>query len=67
MRKVHTGPVDSKGRRIFSAGLEPGSEYSWPDFLAGADGTPSSYDQWMRQEFRYMAFMPDPGPAIAVP
>ena len=63
IRKVYVGPVDSRGRRIFTGGLERGSEYAWPDFLAGVDGSPSTYDSWMREEFRYMAFNPDPGPS----
>ena len=63
IKKVYVGPVNSKGQKIFTGGLERGSEYSWPDFLAGADGTPSSYDNWMREEFRYMALNPDPGPS----
>ncbi len=61
--KVYTGQQDSKGKPTFTGGSERGTEYSWPDFLAGTDGTPSSYDAWMHEEFRYMSFMPDPGPS----
>ena len=63
IQKVYSGPLDLSGKKLFTGGLERGSEYSWPDFLAGVDGTPSSYDAWMHEEFRYMSFMPDPGPA----
>ncbi len=60
--KVYSGPLDSKGHNLYTGGLEPGSEYSWPDFLAGTDGSPSTYDAWMHELLRYMSFMPDPGP-----
>jgi hypothetical protein len=62
VRRVYAGPSDSKGRRLYTGGAPPGSELNWIGNYVALDGGRSTYDRFMTDLFRYMAFMPDPGP-----
>jgi len=55
-RKIYAGPMTSDGKQIYpnANGSMPGSEL---EFTSYEDGSPFS-----RDFFRFLAFMPDPGP-----
>ena len=66
VRRVYDGPTDSKGNRLYTGGAPPGSELNWiGNYVARDDGT-SIYRRFMTDLFRYMAFMPDPGPGWTI-
>ena len=62
VRKIYNGPVNAKGQKIYTGGALPGSELNWINNYVSADGGPSIYHNFMADLFRYMGFMPDPGP-----
>ncbi len=62
VRKVYSGPVDSKGKRLYTGGALPGSELNWIGNYVSRDGGPSTYFRFMTDMFRFMNFMPDAGP-----
>jgi len=62
VRKIYQGPVNSKGRKLYTGGALPGSELNWIDNYVAADGGPSVYYKFMGDLFGYMSFVPDPGP-----
>lgn len=52
VRRIYAGPTDSAGRALYTGGDVPGAEAEW------------SFDPKVWADlFRYMAFVPDPGPA----
>lgn len=53
-KKIYAGPTTSDGKKIYTDGAMPGAELK---FLSYEGGSPFSQDF-----FRYLAFMPDPGP-----
>ena len=61
VKKIYSGPVTSKGERIFPGGSMPGSETS--DLGAGIGGYQSGFANFGSEFFRYMGFMPAPGPS----
>ncbi len=63
VRKVYAGPADSRGKPLYTGGALPGSELNWIDNYVARDGGRSTYHRFMTDLFRFMAFMPDPGPA----
>ena len=62
VRKVYQGPRNSKGEALYTGGALPGSELNWIGNYVPRDAGPSTYRQFMGDMFRYMSFMPDPGP-----
>jgi|ERR1700728_2628449 len=68
VRKVYTGPVNSKGEKLFIGGSVPGSEMRWVGdaTTTGAtyvreDGKQSEEEEWAVEFFRYMV-LPPAGP-----
>ena len=52
VKKVYSGPTNSKGEKISTRGVFPGSELEW-----------TRYDnEWMEDLFKYALFVPTPGP-----
>ena len=66
VRKVYTGPVDSKGNMLYTGGALPGSELNWIGNYVASDGGRSTYYRFMTDLFRFMGFMPDPGPSWTI-
>ncbi|MGB7601136.1 MAG: tannase/feruloyl esterase family alpha/beta hydrolase, partial [Candidatus Sulfotelmatobacter sp.] len=68
VRKVYSGPTTSKGVKIYTGGPLPGSELNWIN-----DGRSGRFDAyvndagkvagWSGEYFRYIGFMPAPGPS----
>jgi len=69
VRNIYAGPMTSKGVRISTGGPMPGSELSWIDWLLPSETSQaispndSMTEIFTREWFRYLAFVPDPGPA----
>lgn len=61
VRKIYSGPVNSKGQKLFYGGAMPGSELTWIQSYVVQDGG-GRYWAMMEDMFRFMAFVPDPGP-----
>jgi hypothetical protein len=61
VRKLYGGVRNSKGESLYW-GVTPGSELNWPRILSTVPGTPRSPDAFATDHFRYLAFMPAPGP-----
>jgi hypothetical protein len=59
VKEFYSGPVTSKGERIFPGGGMPGSETT----RIGINGYQSVYANSSREFFRYMGFLPAPGPS----
>ena len=66
VRKVYAGPADSQGRPLYTGGALPGSELNWIGNYVARDGGRSTYERFMTDLFRYLAFMPDPGPSWTI-
>jgi len=62
VRKIYSGPHTSAGEKLYTGGALPGSELTWIDAYISRDGKPSVYNHFISDLFRYMGFMPDPGP-----
>jgi hypothetical protein len=63
VRKIYSGPKDSKGEKLDHGGYLPGSEANWVRLYFGSD---EHAPQWLDETvnmFRYVAFPADPGPA----
>ena len=64
-RKIYAGPMTSRGEKLWLGGPLPGSEYSgrqgqdWRELL-GVE--PHLYSMLTPEGFRYLFFMPEPGP-----
>jgi feruloyl esterase len=52
VKRIYSGPMTSKGQRISTRGVFPGSELGWNHY----DG------DWATQLFKYALFTPSPGP-----
>jgi feruloyl esterase len=63
VRKIYAGPVNSRGQALYTGGALPGSELNWIGPYVPADAGGSIYAGFMSELFRYMAFIPDPGPS----
>lgn len=63
IRKIYSGPLTSKGEPLLIAGALPGSERGWLDWFSNlhSGSTRGTYN-FVRQEFGYSAFRPNPGP-----
>lgn len=62
-RRIYGGPVTSQGKPIYMPGALKGSEQTWLDWFTGlARGNRRATYNFVREEFRYAAFLPDPGP-----
>lgn len=57
VKKVYAGPTTSQGVKIYTGGPMPGSELNWLD-----GGEPYADDVWAEEYFRYIGFVPAPGP-----
>ena len=63
VKKVYSGPMTSQGGKIYTGGPLPGSELNWMGssdgdaYISGNEPTP-----WAAEYFRYVGFMPAPGP-----
>jgi hypothetical protein len=66
LRKVYAGPADSQGKALYTGGALPGSELNWIGNYVARDGGQSTYHRFMTDLFRYMGFMPDPGPSWTI-
>jgi feruloyl esterase len=69
LKKIYAGPMTSAGLALSTGGPLPGSELSWIDWFFPSDfsRTLSTTGQSMieifaTEWFRYLAFIPDPGP-----
>lgn len=62
VRKIHEGPRNSSGKLLYTGGALKGSELNWIDNYISRDGSESTYWKFMGDLFRYIGFMPDPGP-----
>jgi Tannase and feruloyl esterase len=60
VKKFYSGPVTSKGERIFPGGNMRGSEAA-ADF--GINGYQTVFANFSKEFFQYMGFMPAPGPS----
>ena len=58
--------MNGKGEALYTGGAMPGSELNWIGAYIAADGGPSSYSAFIGDLFRYMSFLPDPGPAFDI-
>jgi len=62
-RKIYAGPMNSKGESIYHGGALPGSELYWIGNYVSEDGQTPVAVTFGGDEFRYSAFLPDPGPS----
>lgn len=63
VQKLYGGAQDSAGRAVGLAGLVPGSEMAWIGPFVGRSGGVGEAFALAAENYRYMGFMPDPGPA----
>jgi Tannase and feruloyl esterase len=63
VRRIYSGPVNSRGTRLYTGGALPGSELNWINNYISADGGPSVYYRFMTDLFQFLSFMPDAGPS----
>ena len=63
VNKIYQGPVNSDGEALYTGGAQRGSELNWYGNYISEDGSLSTYENFMGDMFRYMAFLPDPGPS----
>ena len=63
VNKLYGGPVTTRGESVFLPGALKGSERTWTDwFNTQSPANPRLMRDFVREEFRYSAFDPDPGP-----
>jgi hypothetical protein len=63
VKKIYAGASSSKGESLYMPGALKGSEQTWLDWFSTLFTTnPRGTYNFVRQEFRYAAFQPDPGP-----
>jgi feruloyl esterase len=71
VRKIYAGPMTSKGeKKSYLRGAAPGSELEWIDGIAeyvSSSRPLGGGEDWALQVFRYMGFVPAPGPSWALP
>jgi hypothetical protein len=63
VNKMYDGPVNSDGMALYTGGVQRGSELNWIGNYISEDGGLSVYENFMGDMFRYLNFMPDPGPS----
>ena len=64
VKKIYDGPTTSKGERVTPGGPSFGSELNWIDAWVGTDEAAPWYTpESVSDPMRYMAFLPDAGPA----
>ncbi len=63
VNKIYQGPVTSDGKALYTGGAQRGSELNWLGNYISEDGGLSVYENFMGDMFRYLNFMPDPGPS----
>lgn len=63
VRKIYDGPQTSSGEPLYTGGAMPGSELEWAGNYISETGEPGRYYFMIGDMFRYMGFLPDPGPA----
>ena len=63
INKIYDGPVNSAGEALYTGGAQRGSELNWIGTYISEDGGPSIYENFMGDLWRYLGFMPDPGPS----
>ncbi|NKB43129.1 MAG: tannase/feruloyl esterase family alpha/beta hydrolase [Alphaproteobacteria bacterium] len=63
VNKMYDGPVNSDGMALYTGGVQRGSELNWIGNYISEDGGLSVYEKFMGDMFRYLNFMPDPGPS----
>jgi hypothetical protein len=62
-QKIYGGPVSSKGEPIYMPAALKGSEATWLGWFCNLFGdNPRATYNFVREEFRYSAFYPNPGP-----
>ena len=69
-KKVYAGPMTSAGEKLWLGGPLPGSEYGqfpkdWREAYA-LGGKPTGHTKLMHEGFRYLWFLPEPGPTWQV-
>jgi len=62
VRKIYSGPKTSGGAATYTGGALPGSELNWIGPYITEEGRPGRYYFMIGDMFRYMGFLPDPGP-----
>jgi hypothetical protein len=63
VNRIYGGAVTSRGEPLYMPGALKGSERTWIDwFSTPFPGDPHFIRDFVREEFRYSAFHPDPGP-----
>ena len=63
VRKIYSGPQTSDGEALFTGGPSPGSELDWVGNYIDPVSGPGRYYYMIGDMFRYMGFLPDPGPS----
>ena len=63
VRKIYSGPHTSAGEPTYTGGAQPGSEMNWIGPYITEEGRPGRYYFMIGDMFRYMGFLPDPGPS----
>jgi feruloyl esterase len=64
VKKMYAGPSTSSGMRLFAGGLPRGSELSgWSGWYIGPPGSEIAAETYAREGFRYLHFLPSPGPS----
>lgn len=63
VNKIYEGPKNSEGMDLYTGGTQRGSELNWYGDYISEDGSLTTYEKFMGDMFRYMGFMPDPGPS----
>jgi feruloyl esterase len=53
-KKIYAGPMNSRGQKLYTSGVMPGTELGW-------NSSQPSDQLWESELFRYMGFVPDPG------
>lgn len=64
MRRLYDGARNAAGQVLMDGGLARGSEYEWVPAFIGRDGGAATFAPQgpIRDLYRYLIFMPDPGP-----
>jgi feruloyl esterase len=63
VKRIYQGPVNSKGESLYTGGALPGSELNWIGNYISREAGPSTYENFMRDMFGYIAFSDSPGPS----
>jgi Tannase and feruloyl esterase len=65
--KIYSGPVNSRGQRLYPSGVPLGSEPFWLPYIIGTGGPQMPAMQGLAQNFvSYLAFDPPAGPSFKV-